>query len=153
MLLVTKIPCLILLLAVVLTGCAASQSGSVYSRDQARQVQNVRLGVVESVRPVMIEGTRSNIGTGAGAALGGVAGSEIGKGKGAVAGAIGGAVLGGVAGAAVEEGFTARRGLEIVVRLNSGQLLAVVQEADQPFYRGQPVKVLTGYDGTARVVH
>ena len=34
----------------VLGGCASSMSGSAYSRDQARQAQEVEMGVVESVR-------------------------------------------------------------------------------------------------------
>ena len=40
----------ILLPALLVSGCAPSQSGSAYSRSQARQVQDVEMGVVESVR-------------------------------------------------------------------------------------------------------
>ena len=32
-------------------------------------------------------------------------------------------------------------------------MLAVTQADDEPFYRGDRVQVLTGYDGTARVAH
>jgi outer membrane lipoprotein SlyB len=45
------------LISVLLTGCASSNSGSVYRRDDARRVQTVKTGVVESVRSVKLEGT------------------------------------------------------------------------------------------------
>ena len=139
--------------SLVLSGCPSSMSGGSYTRDQARQVQNVRLGYVDSVRTVNIEGTKSGVGTIGGAALGGVAGSTVGKGRGQVAGAIGGAVLGGLAGSAIEENATRQMGLEITVRLEGGRLIAVTQAADENFQRGDRVRVLTSQDGTTRVVH
>jgi outer membrane lipoprotein SlyB len=138
--------------AVAVAGCAPSLSGGAYSRDQVRQEQTVRLGVVESVRPVTIEGTKTPIGAAAGAAAGGIAGSEIGHGKGAAIGAIGGAVLGGLAGAAAEEALTRRPGLEITVKLDSGGLIAVTQEADESFKPGDRVRVVSG-GGATRVTH
>lgn len=136
----------------ILGGCAASQSGSAYSRAQARQVQEVELGVVESVREVQIEGTKTPIGSVAGAAVGGIAGSNIGGGKGQAVGAILGAVGGGLAGAAVEEGVTRKPGLEITVRLDSGRLIAVTQEADEAFSPGERVRIVSG-GGVTRVSH
>ncbi|HWT29153.1 MAG TPA: hypothetical protein VN084_06540, partial [Methylophilaceae bacterium] len=64
--------------ALLLGGCASSNSGSVYSRDEARRVQTVKTGVVESVRQVKLEGTKSPVGTAGGAVVGGVAGSQVG---------------------------------------------------------------------------
>ncbi|MCE1243763.1 glycine zipper 2TM domain-containing protein [Oryzomicrobium sp.] len=131
-------------------GCASSRSGEVYSRDQARQEQVVRMGVVEAVKPVQIEGTKTPVGGLAGAAVGGVAGSNVGGGKGQIIGGIIGAVAGGLAGAAAEEGLTRKQGLEITVRLDNGSLIAVVQEADQQFAPGDRVRVLSG-GGATRV--
>ena len=138
--------------AAVLAGCAASQSGSAYSRTQTRQVQEVEMGVVESVRQVQIEGTKTPVGAVAGAAVGGIAGSHVGGGSGEAVGAILGAVGGGLAGAAVEEGVTRKPGLEITVRLDSGRIIAVTQEADEAFAPGERVRILTG-DGVTRVSH
>ncbi|MBL8503368.1 MAG: glycine zipper 2TM domain-containing protein [Rhodocyclaceae bacterium] len=138
--------------AAVLGGCASSQSGSAYERRQARQEMSVRLGVVESVRRVTIEGTKSPVGAVAGAGLGGLAGSNIGRGRGSTAGAIVGAVIGGVAGSAVEEQVTKKEGLEITVKLDSGELIAVTQEADETFHPGERVRVLRG-SGASRVTH
>ena len=135
------------------SGCAPGVSGRSYGRDEALQAQDVRLGYVESVRPVEIEGTRSGVGAMSGSVLGSLAGSSIGKGTGEIAGAIGGAILGGLAGAAIEENATRRPGQEITVELDGGRMVAVTQVADQQFYPGDRVKVLTGYDGSARVAH
>jgi len=148
-----KIKLLIALLAAVsLTGCASSQSGSTYTREQARQEMHVRQGVVESVREVTLEGTKSGAGTFAGAAVGGVAGSNVGGGKGQIVGAILGAVAGGVAGSAIEEGVTKKKALEITVKFDNGQLVAIVQEEDERFHPGERVRILSG-NGTTRVTH
>ena len=44
-------------MAMLLTGCKSSLTGDSYSRDEARRVQTVRMGTIESLRPVKIEGT------------------------------------------------------------------------------------------------
>jgi outer membrane lipoprotein SlyB len=144
--------CALLLIPLIAAGCATSKTGDVYTRDQARREMLVRAGVVESVRAVTMEGTKSGVGTVAGAAVGGVAGSNVGGGKGQIVGAIVGAVLGGVAGSAIEEGVTKKNAQEITVKLDSGQLIAVVQEAGEYFSPGERVRVLSG-DGATRVTH
>lgn len=135
-----------------LTGCAGSQSGSAYSRSQTRGEMNVRMGIVESVRTVTIEGTQSGVGSVAGGVVGGIAGSNVGQGKGATVGSVLGAVLGGVAGQAIEEKATRKDGLEITIKLDSGQVIAVTQEADETFSPGDKVRVLSG-SGATRVSH
>ncbi len=136
------------LVATTLAGCASSKSGSAYTRDQTRQELVVRTGIVESVREVQIEGTKSGIGTAAGAVAGGVGGSHVGGGKGQIVGAVVGAVVGGIAGSAIEEGVTRKTGLEITVRLDNGQLTAIVQEGDEPVRAGDRGRLLSGAGGT-----
>ena len=138
--------------ALLLAGCPAGMGGSDYSRSQARTVQEVQVGIVESVREVTIEGTKTPIGVGAGAVVGGVAGSTVGGGRGSVVGATVGAVLGGVGGAAAEEAVTRQKGLEITVKLDSGRVIAITQAADQAFRVGDRVRVLSG-GGVTRVTH
>ncbi|MEI6228036.1 MAG: glycine zipper 2TM domain-containing protein [Methylophilaceae bacterium] len=140
------------LLTLLLGACASSNSGSVYSRDDARKTQTVRTGVVESVRQVKLEGTKSPIGTVAGAAVGGIAGSSIGQGKGSSIGAVIGAVVGGLAGSAAEEVMTRKDALEITVKLDGGGLTAVVQEADELFKAGDKVRLIES-GGNTRVSH
>jgi len=140
------------LAALALTGCPASMSGGAYSRDQARQVQQVEMGQVESVREVQIEGTKTPVGTVAGAVIGGLAGSTVGGGRGKALGAAVGAVAGGAAGTVAEEGLTRQKGLEITVKLDNGRTLAVTQAADEQFGTGDRVRVVTG-GGVTRVSH
>jgi outer membrane lipoprotein SlyB len=139
-------------LSVLLAACASSNSGSVYSRDEARKVQTVKTGVVESVRVVKLEGTKSPVGTIAGGAVGGIAGSSIGGGRGSAIAAVIGAVAGGLAGSALEEGVTRKDGVELTVKLDGGGLIAIVQEADEVFLAGEKVRILES-GGVSRVSH
>ncbi len=144
------IPLTALMALVILAGCASSNRGDVYSRGEARKEQTVRLATVESVRPVQIEGTRTPIGTVAGGAIGGIAGSGVGGGRGSAAAAVLGAVGGGLAGSAIEEGVTRKQGVEITVRLENGELRAIVQEETDKFVAGQKVRLLSS-GGVTRV--
>lgn len=139
--------------AAILAGCATpNSSGRVYSTGQARQEQTVRMGIVESVREVIIEGSRGPVGTIAGGAIGGIAGANVGGGRGSTVGSILGAVAGGVAGQALERNVTERKGLEITVRLENGELRAITQDADETFRAGERVRLLSG-GGVTRVSH
>jgi len=141
----------VLLVPPLLGGCAGGLGSGDYERKEARRVYEVKMGVVEGVRPVNLEGTKSGVGTVAGGAIGGIAGSNVGGGKGAAVGAVLGAVAGGVAGSAVEEAATRKPGIEIVVRLDSGRTIAVVQEdKGESFAPGDRVRLLES-GGQARV--
>jgi outer membrane lipoprotein SlyB len=133
-----------------LAGCATSKSGDVYSREEALREQAVRLATVESVRPVTIQGTRSGIGAAAGGVVGGVTGTGVGHGKGSTIAGVLGALGGGIAGQAIEEGTTRRGGVEVTVRLQNGELRAIVQEETDKFVPGQRVRLLTS-GGVTRV--
>ena len=138
----------------VLAGCAVSpNSANVYNSRQAQGEQIVRMGVVESVRNVTIDKGKSGIGALGGGALGGIAaGSTIGGGNGALAAGIVGAILGGVAGDHADQKLSNRAGLEITVRLDSGELRAITQDADEHFKPGERVRLLSG-SGVTRVTH
>lgn len=134
-----------------LSGCASSTAGNVYSRSDARTAQVVKFGTVEAIQPVKIEGTNSYIGAATGAVLGGLAGSTIGHGAGQKAAIVAGAVGGGLAGKAAEGALTKADGLEITVRLENGNVMAIVQEqSEQQFQVGQRVRVIQ-HDGSYRV--
>ena len=141
-------------LSLLLGGCASSLTGDSYSRDEARRVQTVRMGTIESLRPVKIEGTKTPIGAGAGAVVGGIGGSGLGGGRGSAVLAVVGAVAGGLLGAAAEEGLTRTQGVEITVREDDGTMRAYVQEVEpnQVFRVGERVRIMT-VNGTSRVTH
>jgi outer membrane lipoprotein SlyB len=136
--------------AAMLAGCVSSKSGDVYSRDEALREQSVRRATVESVRPVSMQGTRTGVGAVAGGAVGGIAGSSVGTGKTSNVATVVGALGGGIAGQALEEGATRKSGVEITVRLENGDLRAVVQEDKEKFVAGQKVRLLT-QNGVTRV--
>ena len=131
-------------LSLLLGGCASSLTGDSYSRDEARRVQTVRMGTIESLRPVKIEGTKTPIG--------GAAGAVIGGGRGSIVTAVIGAVAGGLLGSATEEGLTRTQGVEITVREDDGSTRAYVQavQENENFRIGDRVRIMT-LDGTSRV--
>ncbi len=143
---------LIYLSVAVLSGCAAGLSGSDYSRDQARQEQSVRTGVVESVREVKIEGTRSPIGAAAGGLAGGIGASMAGDGRLGAIFAVLGALVGGLLGQSAEQAVTSRTGREITVKLDNGSMVSVTQAVDEEFKPGERVRILGG-GGVSRVSH
>jgi len=136
--------------AVLFAGCVSQKTGDMYTRDEALREQSVRRATVESVRPVKIEGTRSGVGAVAGGAVGGIAGSTVGTGKTSNVAAVAGALGGGLAGQALEEGVTRKNGVEITVRLDNGEMRAIVQDDSDKFFTGQKVRLLT-HNGITRV--
>lgn len=149
----TTFPLAALLAASLLAGCATPPpSGSVYRYGQTQNEQVVRMGTVESVRNVTIVNPESGVGTMGGAALGGIAGSQIGHGSGSAAASVAGAIAGGLLGNRVEANANQRPGFEITVRLDSGELRAITQAADEMFRPGERVRLLSdGYQ--TRVTH
>jgi len=143
-----------MLCALTLSGCVSNLSGTTYSRSEARQVQQVEYGVVQSAIPVVIEGTGGVIGGATGAVVGGIAASNVGGGRGKDIATVLGAVAGGVAGKKAEEMLTRAQGQEITVRLDNGNMVSIVQEMDggPAFAAGDRVRVLTRA-GTARVTY
>ncbi|RMN16917.1 Membrane protein [Pseudomonas cannabina] len=141
-------------LALTLGGCASNLTGDSYFRDEARTVQTVRMGTIESLRPVKIEGTKTPIGGAAGAVVGGVGGSAIGGGRGSIVAAVIGAVAGGLLGSAAEEGLTRTQGVEITVREDDGSMRAYVQQVQENeiFRVGERVRIMS-VNGTSRVTH
>lgn len=142
-----NIPSTLLLVttALLLGACAGSKSGDVYTRDQVRQVQTFRVGIIEQLKDVRIEGTSTQIGAAAGTVVGGIAGSSTGDGKGSDVMRVLGAVVGGVVGAAAEEGYTREDGIEFSILLEDGSRISVVQERsanDEAFNVGDKVRVI-----------
>jgi outer membrane lipoprotein SlyB len=133
-----------------LVGCASRESANVYSKHEAGREQTVRMATVESVRKVSIEGSRSGIGAAAGGVAGGIAGSGVGQNRGAAIAGVLGAVGGGVVGQAAEEKLTRKDALEITVKLDSGEMRAIVQEDDLEVKPGERVRLLSS-GGVTRV--
>jgi len=138
--------------ALAIAGGCATYAPEDYSYREARVMESVAYGTIESVRPVRLGEDHAPVGTVAGAAVGGLLGSTLARGAGGAVTTILGAVGGGLAGNAIEHSATAQNGEEIVVRLDNGPTIAVVQGASQRFEAGQRARVLTGPRGS-RVEH
>ena len=134
-----------LFLVFLLSGCASSLEGGVYSRDEARQTQTVEYGQIDEVRPVIIEGAQSGIGAAVGGATGAIAGAGVSSGdRESRLGAVLIGAAGAVVGDRIEESMTRTQGLEMIVTLDSGRVVSVVQEVStvDEFAPGQRVKLL-----------
>ena len=135
----------------VVSGCASSRGGKVYSRDQARTAQQVYYATVIRVEEVTIEGREGGVGGVAGGVVGGFLGNTIGGGSGKGLATAAGAVGGMVAGAAAEKAATTKAALEIEVERDDGRMMVVVQEKDDEFAAGDRVRLIGGSGGEWRV--
>ncbi|MCW4148620.1 MULTISPECIES: glycine zipper 2TM domain-containing protein [Halomonadaceae] len=130
-----------------LAGCAntAGYSGDVYSGNQAKTTQNVRIGTIAAVRPVQIQAdsrTGGLLGGGGGAIIGGLLGNQIGGGSGRQLATVAGALGGSIAGTAAEDRANRIDALEMEIRLEDGTDVVVVQRADRQFQPGQKVRLI-----------
>lgn len=141
----------VLAAASLFSACTPEPTATSFSRSEAMRPQTVELGTLESIRPVNIRPGQTRLGMGTGAVLGGIAGSQIGSGTAAnVAGATAGAVAGGALGSALQ-GSRSTAGLELTVRLDSDQRVAIVQPGSPNDFRvGDRVRII-GNGENARV--
>lgn len=135
--------------------------GNTYNGQQAMQVQQVRIGTVLDIRQVQIvQQPQGNSYGGAaiGGVVGGLVGNQIGNGSGRTAATILMTALGGVAGDAAGTAYNTQRvqALEIIVRMESGETLAITQAIDNDaasLRTGDHVRLIQsqGWGSTARV--
>lgn len=137
----------LIVIAVTITGCAQSTSGRSYTTRNARSSYEVKMGTLADVRDVEIESdaNKQGVGTLTGAALGGIAASNVGKGRGKLAATIIGAVAGGVIGKKVEGEISKEEGVELLIDLDNGKTIVVIQGKDprDQFRVGDRVRVLS----------
>ncbi|MGF1727743.1 glycine zipper 2TM domain-containing protein [Photobacterium nomapromontoriensis] len=137
-----------------LTGCAQNPYGNAYNVSDARQIQTVLTGTITKLDAVTIQGDAGNtIGTIAGGAIGALLGSEIGGGTGSAIAAIGGGVVGSMVGSKTGQAADTSQGVNIVIQLDSGRTIAIVQQVnpDVIFSVGERVDIYQ-QGSTARVV-
>lgn len=138
--------------AIVLSGCSTNNySGREYKANQAMRVMGVKEGTIQSLRPVTINGIQSGAGAVSGAGLGVLIGGAIGGGAGQQAAKIIMGLGGLIAGSKTEEAMARVEGVELIVKLNDGRVVAVAQRRDTDFNAGQKVNVII-YENEIRVV-
>jgi outer membrane lipoprotein SlyB len=80
-----------------------------------------------------------------------VVGNTVGGGTARALATVAGAIAGAAVGAAAEEGITRRDAVELEVEMDSGELIVVVQEADQVFNVGDRVRIIKDGSGKTKV--
>lgn len=134
------------------SGCTFPSSDPLIPQSQVGVAATLRQGTVVQVASVTIEGDKTNLGTMGGGAIGGAGGAGAAGGRydtgGILAGAVG-AAAGAVIGQAVEERATREEGQRITLRLDNGDMIEVVQSAEDGFFReGDRVDVAVGAGNT-----
>lgn len=129
-----------------MSALSLSASAADYSQYERGQVQSVTTAVVEDVRLVKIadQSRRATgyqyAGSGLGALVGAALGSKMGEGNGRyIAGAAMG-IVGGLAGSAAADSLSngEKDAVEIVLTLNDGRTISIVQDADANTVSLQP---------------
>jgi outer membrane lipoprotein SlyB len=141
----------LVLSALLLQGCAyRSHAENVYADTETQRAHSITLATVTAVRLVTIERAPTGTGGAAGADVGMALGSFASKGQGSFVGSVLASVAGDLAGQAIESRVARLPGLEISMRLDNGQQISLVQAADEPFKKGDRVRVLSA-EGKSRV--
>ncbi len=149
----SQLLCLILVCSLLASGCA-SLTGKNVSAQQAEVTHTTTRGVIVQLDRAYIENNPSLWGGLGGAVVGAIAGSAVGGGSGRVLMGVSGAALGALVGAGIERRLNRRDGIDITLRLETGETIAVVQELgpeERAMRPGDRVVVLRGSDGSARV--
>jgi outer membrane lipoprotein SlyB len=134
------------------SGCTFPSSEPLIPQSQVGVAATLRQGTVVSVAAVTIEGDKTNLGTMGGGAIGGAGGAGAAGGRydtgGIIAGAVG-AAAGAIVGQAVEEAATREKGQRIMLRMDNGDMIEVVQSAEDGLFReGDRVDVAVGAGNT-----
>lgn len=132
-------------LAVAVSACAPTNTGTTYSHNQLGRPSTVEYGTIVAANEVTVDGSHSGVGTAVGAGAGAVAGSAIGRSTRAnILGGIGGAVLGGLIGYGAEQALTSGKAVQFTVRRHDGSEIAVVQTNEERLQVGDQVQIITG---------
>lgn len=132
-----------------------NRSGDSFAKGEALKAGEVADGVIVAVRPVMLEASQTAVTTGtlAGGGLGALGGSKFGKGKGKIVTGVLGGIVGAGVGQAMGEAVSERHAGELVVQLEQGRKIFIVQEDGMRFQPGDKVFVLksqaSGWGGNA----
>ena len=142
----------LLAVALMFSACA-SQTGSSYSRYETREAMTVELGVIKQLNNAQIEDDPEGLGTLTGGVVGGILGSAFGGGSGKIFTVAGEALAGALAGTGIEKAVRTKPAQEIMVELDGGKTIVVVQEIDKSEILGvgDRVRVLSTRDGSTRV--
>jgi outer membrane lipoprotein SlyB len=137
------------------SGCATDISSKSYSDEDVGEAAETYAGVVVKVRTVKVapdQMGKNHTGMIAGGLAGGLIGSQVASGLGGALITVGLAGAGALGGAALEQKLKTQNGLEITVRLKSGEMRTIVQGTDVAFKSGEHILLMAYARGRSKVV-
>ena len=142
-----------LMIAMFMVGCSySSLKPEVVDRSSAQRMQTVVFATVVSIDQVILAGD-GDTGSVVGAVIGAVAGASVtdSETESDIAGVLGG-LVGSAIGAKVGDAATRKPAIELLLELDSGPTVSIIQEAgDYSFSAGQRVKIIKN-KGKSRVM-
>ena len=138
------------LASLALSGCATGYNAGQYSSGLTQE--SVVLGRVISVQKVTARPDGAVNGGGLLGGIGGVAvGSQVGHGAGTVIAEALGGIAGAVFGGHLANKYDTHKAMQVTVREDDGNLIAVVESEKQKFVKGERVQVIYSQSGKVRV--
>jgi outer membrane lipoprotein SlyB len=115
---------------------------------QSNLMQRIQYGEVVSAQAVVIQDRPSGRGAAAGSTVGAIAGAAIARRGDGLLGALIGGAIGGAVGRAADRAGSAKRGTELIIRLDSGDEVAIQLPGEQQYVQGDRVRLTSGPRGT-----
>jgi outer membrane lipoprotein SlyB len=115
---------------------------------QSYQIQRILHGEIVSAQPVMIQDRPSGRGAATGSTVGAIAGAAIADRRDGLLGALVGGAIGGAIGRAADRAGSTKRGTELIIRLDSGEELAIQIPGELEYLPGDRVRLTVGPNGT-----
>lgn len=117
--------------------------GDVYDPNQVKSAKSIKFGTIVSVSPVKIQAPSKDLGSSSGAVIGGATLSSVGKSdrSNVAVGAVG-ALVGAIVGSKIEEKVTQVQALELMIDIDGGGRIVVVQKFQPNLTEGTRVKII-----------
>ena len=115
---------------------------------QSNVMQRIQYGEVLSAQSVVIQDRPSRRGGAVGSTVGAIAGAAIARRGDGLLGAMIGGAIGGAVGRAADRAGSTKGGTELVIRLDSGDEVAIQVPGEQQYYAGDRVRLTSGPRGT-----
>lgn len=134
----------------LLAGCSAkapiaeNKPGTI----KREKVIRVQQGTVTAIKNVLVQGEKSKTGS----TVGSLTGSVLGASTVPYVGSLVGSMVGGAVGSSADDELSRKPGVEITLRLESGELVTVTQLVTTKFKTGDKVKLVL-QDNHAQVIH
>ena len=115
---------------------------------QSNVMQRIQYGEVVAAQSVVIQDRPSGRGAAAGSTVGAIAGAAIARRGDGLLGALIGGAIGGAVGRAADRAGSTKRGTELIIRLDSGDEVAIQVPGEQQYVSGDRVRLTSGPRGT-----